>query len=54
VLFVQDEIGVGLDEDQAEGTAAWLRQGLVDGMRDILDPVPIEVEVKVASTWRSE
>jgi hypothetical protein len=31
--------------------ACWLRQAMVDAMAPLIDPVPVEVEVKVARTW---
>jgi hypothetical protein len=36
---------------QAEAVAAWLRTAMVDGMAPLIEPVPVEVEVTVASTW---
>jgi DNA polymerase-1 len=51
VLAVHDEIVVEADAGQAEPAAAWLKQALVDGMAPLLDPVPVEVEVKVGTTW---
>jgi DNA polymerase-1 len=51
VLVVHDEIVVECAADQAAATAAWLRQTMVDGMQSLLDPVRVEVEVKVARTW---
>jgi DNA polymerase-1 len=54
VLFVHDEIVVEADAGQAEATAAWLRQAMLDGMAPLLDPVPVEVEVKVGRTWAGD
>jgi DNA polymerase-1 len=51
VLFVHDEIVVEADAGRADAAAAWLRQAMLDGMAPLLDPVPVEVEVKVAPTW---
>jgi DNA polymerase-1 len=51
VLFVHDEIVVEADEGQAEVAGAWLKGAMVDGMREVLAPVPCEVEVKVGQTW---
>jgi hypothetical protein len=31
--------------------AAWLEAAMVDAMAAWLDPVPAEVEIKVARTW---
>jgi DNA polymerase-1 len=51
VLIVHDEIVVECDIDQADAAAAWLKQAMLDGMAHLIDPVPVEVEVKVAQTW---
>jgi DNA polymerase-1 len=51
VLFVHDEIVIECDEAQAEAAARWLKQAMLDGMTQVLDTVPVEVEVKVARTW---
>src|SRR5262245_18863054 len=51
VLAVHDEIVVEADEDKADAAAAWLRAAMVDAMAPLIDPVPVEVEVKVASSW---
>jgi DNA polymerase-1 len=51
VLAVHDEVVVECEEGQADAAAAWLRQALLDGMTPLLDPVPVEVEVRTARTW---
>jgi DNA polymerase-1 len=51
VLAVHDEIVVECDAGQADAAAAWLRQAMLDGMTPLLDPVPVEVEVRIARTW---
>jgi DNA polymerase-1 len=51
VLFVHDEIVVEADADKAEAAADWLKGAMIDGMREILAPVPCEVEAKVSQTW---
>jgi DNA polymerase-1 len=51
VLFVHDEIVVEADADKADDAAAWLKQAMIDGMKDRLDPVPCEVEAQIAQTW---
>jgi DNA polymerase-1 len=53
-LFVQDEICIETDTDKAEEAAAWLKQAMLDGMKDVLTPVPCEVEAKISSTWAGE
>jgi DNA polymerase-1 len=54
VLFVHDEIVVECDQSQADAVAAWLRQAMLDGMAPLIEPVPVEVEVKVARTWAGD
>jgi DNA polymerase-1 len=51
VLAVHDEIVVEADAGQADAVAAWLKAAMVDAMVPIVEPVPVEVEVKVARTW---
>jgi DNA polymerase-1 len=51
VLVVHDEIVVEADADKAEAAAAWLKGAMLDGMKEILAPVPCEVEATVARTW---
>ena len=51
VMAVHDEIEIGCDAEQAEAAAAWLKQAMVDAMRPQVQPVPVEVDVKVGQTW---
>jgi DNA polymerase-1 len=51
VAFIHDEILVEADDANAEGAAGWVRQAMLDAMTPLIDPVPVEVEVKVARTW---
>jgi DNA polymerase-1 len=51
VLAVHDEIVVEADASQAAAAAAWLKAAMLDGMGPLIDPVPVEVEVKVARSW---
>jgi DNA polymerase I-like protein with 3'-5' exonuclease and polymerase domains len=51
VLAVHDEIVVEADTDRADAVADWLRGAMVDAMAPLIEPVPVEVEVKVARTW---
>jgi DNA polymerase-1 len=51
VLFVHDEIVVEADADKAEAAAEWLKQAMIDGMKDMLAPVPCEVEAQIAQIW---
>jgi DNA polymerase I len=54
VLVVHDEIVVEADEAQADRAAAWLREAMLDGMSPLIDPVPVDIEVKVARTWAGD
>jgi DNA polymerase-1 len=47
VAFVHDEILVEADAGQADAAAAWVKQAMLDGMAPLIDPVPVEVEVKI-------
>jgi DNA polymerase I-like protein with 3'-5' exonuclease and polymerase domains len=47
LLAVHDDIVVEADCNQAETVAVWLRQA----MAPLIDPMPVEVEVKIAPTW---
>jgi DNA polymerase-1 len=51
VLVVHDEIVVECDHVQAEAAGAWLKATLVDAMAPLIEPVPVDVEVKIAPTW---
>jgi DNA polymerase-1 len=51
VLFGHDEIVIEADGGQADTAAAWLKQAMLDGMAPLLEPVPVEVEVRIAHTW---
>jgi DNA polymerase-1 len=51
VLAVHDEIVVECDQDRAEAVAAWLRRAMLDGMAPLVEPVPVDVEVKVSANW---
>jgi DNA polymerase-1 len=51
VLVIHDEIVVECDADQIEAVMAWLRQAMIDGMAPLIHPVPVEVEIKVGTTW---
>jgi DNA polymerase-1 len=54
VLAVHDEIVVEADAGQAGAAAAWLKQAMLDGMAPLIDPVPVEVEVAVGTTWAGD
>jgi DNA polymerase-1 len=54
VLFNHDEIVVEADAGQGKAAAAWARQAMVDAMAPLIDPVPVEVEVKIGRTWAGD
>jgi DNA polymerase-1 len=54
VLVVHDEIVVECDQAQADLVAGWLKAAMVDAMAPLIDPVPVEVEVKVGKTWAGD
>jgi DNA polymerase-1 len=54
VLVVHDEIVIECDADRADAAASWLRQAMLDGMRPLVDPVPVEVEVRTGRTWAGD
>jgi DNA polymerase-1 len=54
VLVVHDEIVVECDAGHAEAVSDWLKQAMLDGMAPFIEPVPVEVEVKIAPTWAGE
>jgi len=51
VLAVHDEIVIEADADQADAVAAWLKTAMLDALAPLIAPVPVEVEVKVGTTW---
>lgn len=51
VLAVHDEIVVECAADQADAVKAWVIRAMEDGIRDYLDPVPVEVDAKVKPSW---
>jgi DNA polymerase I-like protein with 3'-5' exonuclease and polymerase domains len=51
VLIVHDEIVVEADANQAGAAAHWLKTAMVDGMAQLIEPVPVEVETKIATSW---
>ncbi len=54
VLAVHDEIVIECDAGRADAAASWLRQAMLDGMRPLIEPVPVEVEVRVGRTWAGD
>jgi DNA polymerase-1 len=51
VLAVHDDIVVECCQDQSEAVAAWLKKAMADAMAPLIDPVPVDVEVKIGRTW---
>ena len=35
----------------ADAVASWLKAAMVEAMASLVEPVPVEVEVKVARNW---
>ncbi len=54
VLVVHDEIVVECGADQVEAVKDWLTRAMVEAMTPMIDPVPVEVEVKVGRTWAGD
>jgi len=51
VLFVHDEVVIEVPEERAEAAREWLVGCMRDGMQPLANPVPIEVEAVIATTW---
>jgi DNA polymerase I-like protein with 3'-5' exonuclease and polymerase domains len=51
ILAVHDEIVFEADADQADAVAGWLKAAMVDAMAPLVEPVPVEVEVRVTRAW---
>ena len=47
-----DELVIEADQDQAEPATGWLRAAMIDGMKPLLDPIPVTVEISVGESWR--
>ena len=54
MLVVHDEIVVECDAGQVEAVKDWLRRAMVEAMAPMIDPVPVEVEVKAGRTWAGD
>jgi DNA polymerase-1 len=53
-LIIHDEIVCECGREQAEAVSLWLRRAMLDGMTPLIEPVPVEVEIKVGQTWGGE
>jgi DNA polymerase-1 len=51
VLAVHDEIVVEADADRSDAAAAWLKGAMTEAMAPYVEPIPVEVEVRIARTW---
>jgi DNA polymerase-1 len=51
VLCVHDEIVIETAAATAEGTRAWLVDGMTRGMQTVLRKVPVEVEATICADW---
>jgi DNA polymerase-1 len=54
VLAVHDEVVVEADAEKADAVAGWLVRCMVDAMAPLIDPVPVEVDVKVGTNWAGD
>jgi DNA polymerase I-like protein with 3'-5' exonuclease and polymerase domains len=54
VLAVHDEIVVECDAAQGETVATWLKAAMVEAMAPLIDPIPVQVEVRIGTTWGGE
>jgi DNA polymerase-1 len=54
VLAVHDEIVVECDAGRVEEAGAWVTRAMKDAMAPLIDPVPVEVEVKAGRTWAGD
>lgn len=54
VACVHDEIVVETNGDMAEEVARVLEQTMEEAARDLLDPVPVEVDVQISDSWSVE
>jgi DNA polymerase-1 len=54
VLAVHDEIVVECEAGQAGAAKEWLKAAMMDGMKDLIAPVPCVVDVKVGRNWAGD
>jgi DNA polymerase-1 len=51
VLAVHDEIVIEAGEGQAGDVADWLKRAMIEAMAPLIEPVPVQVDVAVSTTW---
>jgi DNA polymerase-1 len=51
IIACHDEIVVETTADWAPAAEQWVKQAMLDGMQWLLDPIPTEVETKIATHW---
>jgi DNA polymerase I len=51
VLAVHDEVVVQCPVDDAPAVANWLKSAMIDAMAPLIEPIPVDVEVKTGRTW---
>jgi DNA polymerase-1 len=51
IIAAHDELVIEADQDQAEPASEWLRTAMIDGMKSLLDPIPVVVEITVGESW---
>src|SRR5262249_806853 len=54
VLAVHDEIVVECGHGQSSAVEDWLERAMADAMAPLIDPVPVEVEVRTGRTWAGD
>ncbi len=51
ILAVHDEIVLECPTKDATPAADWLKSAMIDAMSPLIDPIPVEVDVKIGPTW---
>jgi DNA polymerase I len=54
IMAVHDEIVIEADARRAEEAQAWLKAAMIDAMSPLAEPVPVEVESSIGTTWASD
>jgi DNA polymerase I-like protein with 3'-5' exonuclease and polymerase domains len=54
VLAVHDEIVVECEAGLAEVAGAWVSRAMREAMAPLIEPVPVEVEIKAGRTWAGD
>jgi hypothetical protein len=51
ILAAHDELVIKADRAQPECATEWLRAAMVEGMKPLLEPIPVAVEIAVSRSW---